>query len=722
MPNKNTPLKLKFFIHPLYWFTWLGIGMLYLTTKLPYKGMLRLGTTLGWVTYILMPQRRRITRTNIRLAFPDYDNKQVRQLVRQSFYSASIAIFESAWAWWASEDKIRPLNHIERNEHIDAALKLGKGVILLGGHYTTLEMSGRLLAFYHDVYPTYKRAHNKLFEAILQRRRRSFNKGLVRSTDMRTTIRLLKQGEIIWYAPDQDFGRERSVFAPFMGVQTATLTMTSRLAARTGAPIVPFYSERLAGDQGYKIHFGPMLTNFPSGDVVKDATAINAAIEDNVRRVPEQYLWGHRRFKTRPPGEPQIYKPRRGKIFRRYTLALVLTAVPVLLFTMWTAFKHRQFGYFKERLGFGRTPNVDLHVHAASIGEVNAVAPLVKQIQVEFPNKSIMLTVNTPSGLQTAQKQFANSIICRYMPLDWHWVIYRFLDRVKPSCVLIMETEIWPNFFEYCQYRGIRHLIINARLSEKTLRAPKFLFHCLCQSIRESTAVLARSQQDADRFLSFSARPDNVKVLGNMKFASAQTQAPSPVNLGRPYVLLASSRDDEEKQLVETWLSLETDRPLLVIVPRHIHRLNNILSDLQDLTKDIAIRSREDRIDDTTRIYIADTFGELGGFIAGSSFVIMGGSFEPFGGQNIIEVARAGKAVVFGPHMQNFQMESQLFLENHAAIQVNNQSELKTVLVDLLSHPDRVAQLGQNGTQLIERHAHVIDDYMAELQKLCELH
>ncbi|MGD8926925.1 MAG: LpxL/LpxP family Kdo(2)-lipid IV(A) lauroyl/palmitoleoyl acyltransferase [Thioalkalispiraceae bacterium] len=722
MAEQNSPLQARFLLNPIYWFTWLGIGLLYLSSLLPYSWMLHSGRTLGWLSYLLMPQRRRITRTNIRLVFPELDKKQVNRLVRECFYSASIAVFESAFAWWASDEKIKPLCHVEGLENLQAAEKMGKGILLLGGHYTTLEISGRLLAYYSDkVYPTYKPAHNKLFEAIMTQRRRRMNKGLVASRDMRSILKLLKQNQIIWYASDQDFGAERSVFAPFMGIQTATLDMSARLAKRSGAPVVPFYSERLPGSKGYLIRIAPMLENFPSGNEIEDATRVNAVIEQQVRRTPEQYVWAHRRFKTRPPGEAQVYKPKRDRFMRRYTYTHMLLAIPVLFYTLWIALKNRQLAYLFQRTGLTRPPRADLLVHGASIGEINAAAPLVQRILQQQPELKILLTCNTPSGYKTALKHFGNKINYFFMPLDWRWLMYRYLARINPRCILVMETELWPNFFEYCFYKGITTILVNGRLSEKSVNAPAYVRSWQSQSARSCIAILARSQQDANRFISLNVDPEKITVLGNIKYARPANEDVTPISLGRAYVLVASSRDEEEKQLVRTWLEIESPRPLLVIVPRHIQRRDTILSELSGLTKNIAVRSRQDTIDKSTEIYLADTFGELPGFIASAEFVIMGGSFEPYGGQNIIEVARAGKAVIFGPNMDNFRTEANEFLEAGAAIQVSHRKMLKDALTKLLSDQQHITSMGQKASQLVAKYDDILDRYMNEIHKHCKL-
>lgn len=727
MPSNSTqkqtgPLQLRFILNPLYWVTWTGIGLLYLSSLLPYAWMLYLGKLLGWLSFHLLPARRRIARTNLRLVFPEYNKKQINQITRESFYSVSIALLESAWAWWASDDKLKPLHRIEGLEHLHEAEKLGKGVLLLGGHYTTLEISGRLLAYHADnVFPTYKPARNPLFEAVMAYNRSKMNKGLVASRDMRRIIKLLKQKQIIWYAPDQDFGIQNSVFAPFMDVQTATLTMSTRLAKFTGAPVVPLYSKRLPGNQGYVLTLGPMLKNFPSGDDVIDATAINAAIEKNVRDAPEQYLWGHRRFKTQPWGDPQVYKPRRDKYIRRYTQLHCLLSLPVVAYTAWVAIKNKQLRYLLERLTFINAKKAELIIHAASIGEVNAVSPLVVRILEKKPGTKILFTINTPSGRNAAEKLLGDKVQYRYMPVDWHWLVYKYLSRVNPECSLIMETETWLNYFEYCHYKGVTNIIINARLSERSIDAPFFVRYWISLTIQYATHIFSRSQIDTERYLKFGAIPEHVNTIGNIKYAAKPVTETRPSGISQPYVLLASSRNGEEKLIARTWLSMKGEKPLLVIVPRHIQRLNNILDDLNGLSNKISVRSRQDLVDKNTEIYIADTFGELAGFIHESQFVIMGGSFEPFGGQNIIEVGQAGKTVIFGPHMKNFQMEAEQFLQADAAIQVTDQEALATTLLSLFSDPKKIKNMGENGTRLVKQHEHIVDSYIVELQKFCPL-
>lgn len=308
MNTATTSFKPSAFLHPRFWLTWIGVGLLRLIAALPYAMQLFIGRRLGDLMYGLLPRRRRIVQRNLELCFPELEAKRRHRLLRRCFQSVGISVMEAAFSWWGSETRLKKLYRLEGEEHLQHALLQGKGALLLGGHYTTLEISGRFLAFHtNDLQPIYKPAHNQLFNALMvDSRSRLFDK-LLFNREFRTILRGLKDNKVVWYAPDQDFSRGKYVFAPFMGIPATSLTMTSRLAKSSGAPVLPFYSQRLPGSEGYLIKLLPPLSNFPSGDDIADATRINEAIEQQVMRAPEQYLWLHRRFKTRPPGEKDLY-------------------------------------------------------------------------------------------------------------------------------------------------------------------------------------------------------------------------------------------------------------------------------------------------------------------------------------------------------------------------------------------------------------------------------
>ena len=286
---------------------WLGAGLLWCVTRLPFAWQLTVGRLLGRILFGLARDRREIARTNLALCFPDLSGDERQRLLEAHFASLGIALVETALSWWGSERRLRPLVHLTGLEHLEAALRQGRGAILLSAHFTTLEIGGRLLALHAPFHVLYRDHKNSVIETLQQRaRRRRFEKAIPRG-DLRAMLTSLKQNRPVWYAPDQDFGRDNSVFVPFFGIAAATVTATSRLARVSGAPVVPFFQRRLPGARGYELTLLPALEDFPGDDIEQDTRRLMALIETRVRQQPDQYLWVHRRFKTRPPGEPPVY-------------------------------------------------------------------------------------------------------------------------------------------------------------------------------------------------------------------------------------------------------------------------------------------------------------------------------------------------------------------------------------------------------------------------------
>ena len=220
---------------------------------LPYRWQLGLGALLGKLMYLAIPRRRHIAETNIRLCFPELNETERHQLVKESFRATGISLFEVGLCWWGSEKKLRPLCHIEGLEHLEAARQTGKGVILFSAHFTCLEIGGRLLAQHTPFYVMYKYHRNPLFEAVMKDGRERRFLGAIERSDVRSMLKTLKAGHACWYALDQDFGTINAVFAPFFGIQAATLTSTSRIAKMTGAVVVPFFARRLEDGSGYQL-------------------------------------------------------------------------------------------------------------------------------------------------------------------------------------------------------------------------------------------------------------------------------------------------------------------------------------------------------------------------------------------------------------------------------------------------------------------------------------
>ena len=309
MGKQDDKSVLQTAMSPRNWPTAAGLFVLWLISQLPLRVQFWLGGLLGSVMYRLASRRRHIAEINIDLCFPRLSAQEKKQLLKNTFKSAGISSIETPLSWWASNRRLRPLAHLSGAEHVARAQQQGRGVLLLGAHFTCLEIGGRLLTMDIPTINMYKRHRNPLFEAVMRKNRLRHLAGLIEHRNVRDFIRALKDGKVCWYAPDQDFGKKgTSVFAPFMGVQTATLTAASRIAKMSNAAVIPFFPRRRLDGTGYDLFILPPLENFPSGDDVQDATTINEIISEQVILAPDQYLWLHRRFKSRPAGESRLYR------------------------------------------------------------------------------------------------------------------------------------------------------------------------------------------------------------------------------------------------------------------------------------------------------------------------------------------------------------------------------------------------------------------------------
>lgn len=295
------------FLHPRYWATWLAIAAMHTAAWLPWPLKLGCGKAIGLLALRLAKRRRRITETNVALCFPEKSPREQQRLVRDIFVANGMGLIETATAWCRDAEDLRHRVSLINQDHLSRALARQKGALVIGIHFSTLDMGGALHSLFFSADAVYRPHNNPLFDRFMTRARsRSFGRTIDRH-DLRGAVRQLKAGRIVWYSPDQDFGQSASVFAPFFGQQAATIKLTAKIARMTGSPVVPMMFHRNPDNHTYTIEWLPALENFPSGDEVADATRINAIIEQAIRKHPEQYLWLHRRFKTRPEGEAKIY-------------------------------------------------------------------------------------------------------------------------------------------------------------------------------------------------------------------------------------------------------------------------------------------------------------------------------------------------------------------------------------------------------------------------------
>lgn len=309
--DKRSPPKFSSSLYaPRYWSTWISLGFFRLLAITPLPLGLAFGRLLGDLFYYFARSRRHIAEVNIAKCFPQLSADEQRKLVRKIMHSTGKSIVETAVALWGPDRQLKPRYSIHGIEHIHAAQATGRGILLIGGHFTTLDLAGRIMSFHFKCDMLYRKDANELIAyAMASARERYAGNAIVRS-DTRQLIKNLRQGNIVWYAPDQDYGTKYSVFAPFFGVQAATMVATARIAQLGQAVAVPFSHYRDENNH-YHIVIEPALEDYPTGDDVIDATRINQVIETAVAKHPDQYLWVHRRFKNRPEGEASFYKKKK---------------------------------------------------------------------------------------------------------------------------------------------------------------------------------------------------------------------------------------------------------------------------------------------------------------------------------------------------------------------------------------------------------------------------
>lgn len=307
--KKNQEIHAKFskhLLHPRYWLTWSGLGLLYVLVLLPYPIIYQIGKSLGLLSMKVAKRRREIARRNIELCFPEMTDAQRENLLKENFISTGLAIFETGMAWFWSDRRVRKYSSTIGSEYIHKIQEQKQGVLLVGIHFLTLELGARIVGLHHAGVGVYRPNDNPVMDYIQIKGRLKSNKYMLDRKNLKGMIRALKKGEVLWYAPDHDYGPKSSVFAPFFAVEKAATTIGTSLLVKMANPaIVPFIPKREKNH--YTVIFEPALMDFPKDNEVAAATFMNKAIEKEILLAPEQYMWLHRRFKTRPDGEPSLY-------------------------------------------------------------------------------------------------------------------------------------------------------------------------------------------------------------------------------------------------------------------------------------------------------------------------------------------------------------------------------------------------------------------------------
>lgn len=399
-----------------------------------------------------------------------------------------------------------------------------------------------------------------------------------------------------------------------------------------------------------------------------------------------------------------------------YQLLLLLALPLIPLRLLWRGMKQpgylqhvgERFGWYDPVLARGR-PLV--WVHAVSVGEVRGAQPLIEAVKASHPDHAFLITVMTPTGRETAQSLMGTQAQIVYLPYDYSATVARFLDHFRPRSGLIMETELWPNLLAECAMRRLPVALVNARLSEKSARGYARFAEISAAALGSLRLVCAQSRADADRLLALGAR--HVEVTGNLKYdmpldtmgmaAGERFRAALPTD--RKVVMLASSRDGEEALILDAWLALPANirtAHLLVMVPRHPQRFNEVAALIEARGLKLARRSQSEPVD--CDAWLGDSMGEMAAYYALSDIVIMGGSLLDFGSQNLIEPCTQGRPVVLGPSIFNFQEAASLAVREGAARQVAAASQTVACAIDWVSHPDQMQRAAEAALRFTAAH------------------
>ncbi|MEK6743680.1 MAG: lysophospholipid acyltransferase family protein [Nitrospirota bacterium] len=293
--------------HPAYWPTWLGLAFMRLLSLLPLPVLWVLGSVLGAFFHLFPSKIKETALINVGLCFPELGKEGQASLVRRHFRSLGVSIICYGLGWWSSASRLSRLVKMRDRHHYDDAIAAGKSIIVFAPHFLALDISGIMLSSERLYISMYRASRNRLIDRMLKKRARYGAVLFERKSNLKALIRHLREGRPFYYLPDQDPGSAESVFVPFFGVPAATVTALSRIAKMTNAAVIPCYNRILPWGRGFEVRFEEPLVDFPSGDLEKDARRMNEEIEKAVRQNPEQYLWGYRRFKTRPAGSPPVY-------------------------------------------------------------------------------------------------------------------------------------------------------------------------------------------------------------------------------------------------------------------------------------------------------------------------------------------------------------------------------------------------------------------------------
>ena len=426
-----------------------------------------------------------------------------------------------------------------------------------------------------------------------------------------------------------------------------------------------------------------------------------------------------------------------------YSLLFTLGALVTAPYYLWKRRDELSGARWRERFGklpesFQQPERGAIWIHAVSVGETLAVARLTREMQAVFPGRKIFMSSVTPAGRAAGEGRIPAVAGRFYLPLDWRRAVRSTLDRIQPSLLVIVETELWPNLLRAAHDSGTRIILINARLSTRSFGRYRLLRPFMRRVLKDVDMICAQSEADAQRFRQLGALPERVVLSGNLKFDSEPPRSAAFSRLlenaisgkGRaPVLIAASTMAGEEPMVLEAWSGLRSHYPgaLLILAPRHPARFDEVARILTAGGHSFVRRTRLTSPDvaDLSRLAVSevlllDSIGELAGVLELADVVFMGGSLVPTGGHNILEAAYWAKPVLFGPHMENFGDIARLFLDAQACLQVRDGNELVDSVLRLFANRAAARELGERGKQVLAQHAGATARVLEQIQRLLD--
>jgi len=397
-----------------------------------------------------------------------------------------------------------------------------------------------------------------------------------------------------------------------------------------------------------------------------------------------------------------------------YNLLTYLLQIPVAVYWVVRAIGNRTYRKgFWQRFGFGY-PRFErcIWIHAVSMGEVQAAAPLVRQIAKRFEDRQILITTVTPTGAAQVAKLFGDSVAHAFIPFEMPTAVRRFFNDVKPELALIMETEIWPNLYRGCGIRDIPLILVSARISPRSLGGYRRFLPLFRETLSHGIIIAAQTKADAERFRSLGASSVRTWVIGNIKFdieldenlAENGRMLRAEMFGERPVWIAASTHEAEEEAVLAAHAQLKQKFPdlLLVVVPRHPERFAEVRKLIEQHQFSCVSRTQDRGCEVTTDVFLLDTMGELPLFYAASDIAFVGGSLVPVGGHNLLEPAALGLPVISGPNVFNAQEIADMFVDEGACEIVQDAPDLANEIEKLLADPDAAKAMGERGRDIVQ--------------------